>query len=130
MNNTITPEQTEKIAEWLGFVLNNYPDGRGYFWSKQGVNDIDDDPNQKYMRNWLSSPEGQIAIMDQLSYEGIIVKLQPVNLYVDENFAYAVFLTKKITVYGESYIASATGKERCIALIKAVNEYLTQKGQT
>jgi len=66
MNNEITPEQTEKIAEWLGFkVYLESIDGRR-FWGKEYIKPIDYEDAQISMKRWLSSPEGEITMTHKL----------------------------------------------------------------
>ena len=69
MDDKITPEQTEKIAEWLGFKICNFGQPwniKGHQWHKTGTNAIYAVQDQKYMRNWLSSPEGETAMIHKL----------------------------------------------------------------
>jgi len=66
-NNEITAEQTKKIAEWLGYELSD----------------------QIYVRDWLSSPEGETTMIHK------ILEPNELNMNISKSeYGYRVRVTK------------------------------------
>ena len=65
-SNKLTGDEAVRLAEWLGFGLAPCDDQIGCFWFKRGYPHVNDDDDQKSMKEWLSSAEGERALMDRL----------------------------------------------------------------